>query len=91
VAFASRHDRHFGKHYAIPGIGFLMNMAELLGIFYIAVTGSGTTPGDAYKAMGVVILWCVIGAVWVGLNPKMRGTKVIHDPGQRAPSTVGAA
>ncbi len=91
VAFASRHDRHFGKHYAIPGIGFLMNIAELLGVFYIAVTGSGTTPGDAYKAMGVVILWCIIGAIWVGLNPKMRGTKVIHDPGRREPSTVGAA
>ncbi len=31
VAFASRHDRHFIKHKAIPGIGALMNIAELLG------------------------------------------------------------
>jgi len=95
VAFASRHDRHFGKHYAIPGLGFLMNIAELTGIFYIAITGSGTTPGDAFKAMGVVVLWCAIGAVWVLANPKMRGTKVLHDPGRRepepAPVTVGAS
>ena len=67
-----------------------MNIAELLGVVYIAVTGSGTTPGDAYKAMGVVVLWCVIGAVWVFSNPKMRGSKVLHDPGRREVSTVGA-
>ncbi len=89
VAFASRHDRHIGKHYALPGIGALMNIAELLGVVYIAVNGSGTTPGDAYKAIGVVIIWCLIGAVWVFSNPKMRGTKVLHDPGRREATSTG--
>jgi basic amino acid/polyamine antiporter, APA family len=91
VAFASHHEKHLFKHYVIPGVGALMNVAELLGVLYIAVTGSGTGPGNAYKALGVVILWCVIGIVWVFFNPKMRGSKVIDDPGRRAaPSTVGA-
>jgi amino acid transporter len=85
VAFASRHDKHPVKHYLVPGVGALMNIAELLGVIYIAITGSGTTPGDAYKALGVVILWCIIGAVWVVSNPNMRGTKVFHDPGKREP------
>jgi len=83
VAFASRHDKHPIKHLLIPGIGALMNIAELLGVVYIAVTASGTSPGDAYKALGVVALWCLIGVVWVMLNPNMRGKKVFHDPGQR--------
>ena len=52
VAFASRHDKHFGKHYAIPGIGVLMNMAELLGVIYIAVTGSGTHAGRRLQGDG---------------------------------------
>jgi len=92
VAFASRHDRHFVKHYLTPGVGALMNIAMLVAVFYIAVTGSGTTPGDAYKAIGVVVLWCIIGAVWVLANPDMRGKKVFHDPGrrERAAETVGA-
>ena len=55
VAFASRHDKHPMKHYVLPGLGALMNIAELLGVIYIAVNGSGTTPGDAYKALGVVV------------------------------------
>jgi APA family basic amino acid/polyamine antiporter len=83
VAFASRHDKHPVKHYLVPGVGALMNIAELLGVIYIAVTGSGTTPGDAYKALGIVILWCLIGVVWVLSNPNMRGKKVFHDPGKR--------
>jgi amino acid transporter len=83
VAFASRHDRHLLKHYGIPGLGALMNVASLLGVLYIALNGSGTSPGNAYKALGVVVIWCLIGVVWVMSNPKMRGTKVRHDPGQR--------
>jgi len=90
VAFASRHDKHLVKHFAIPGIGALMNFAELLGVIYIAGTGSGTTPGDAYKALGVVVLWCLIGVVWVLANPNMRGRKVLHDPGQREAAPVGS-
>src|SRR6266568_9495884 len=69
VAFASRHDKHPVKHYLIPGLGALMNIAELLGVVYIAATGSGTTPGDAYKALAVVAAWCVAGFIWVAVNP----------------------
>ena len=88
VAFASRHDHHPVKHYLIPGVGALMNIVELVGVIYIAVTGTGTAPGDAYKALGVVALWCIIGFVWVMSNPNMRGSKVLHDPGQREPDPV---
>jgi amino acid transporter len=78
VAFASRHDKHPVKHFVVPGIGALMNVAELLGVVYIAVTGSGTSPGNAYKALGVVILWCIAGVVWVAINPnKSHAQKVV--------------
>jgi amino acid transporter len=83
VAFASRHDKHPVKHLLIPGVGALMNIAELLGVVYIAVNASGTSPGNAFKALGAVALWCVIGVVWVLVNPNKRGHKVFHDPGQR--------
>jgi hypothetical protein len=68
VAFASRHDRHLVKHIAIPGLGLVLNVFEMLGVLYIAVTGSGTTPGDAYKAIGVI---------WVVANPHKRHAQTI--------------
>ncbi len=80
VAFASRKDRSILKHYVIPGTGFLMNIAEIAGIIYLAVTAGGAMAKDAYIAIGVVIAWIILGFVWVALNPAMRGKKLLHDP-----------
>ncbi len=77
VAFASRHDKHTVKHIVLPAVGAAMNVLELLGVIYIAITGSGTSPGNAEKALGVVILWCVIGFAWVALNPNRAHAKAV--------------
>jgi amino acid transporter len=79
IAFASRHDKNIAKHIILPGIGCLMNVAEMIFVLYIAVTGSGTTPADAYKAIGVVVLWCLIGFVWVNANPNKHHAKGVHE------------
>ena len=79
VAFASRHDKAFFKHFFVPGLGMLMNVAELGGVVYLALKAGGTTATDTNKAIAVVLAWCVAGVVWVALNPRMRGVKVFHD------------
>jgi amino acid transporter len=80
VAFASRHDRHPIKHYLAPGLGALMNLAELFGVVYLAVTAGGATAKDAYKSLGIVGLWIVIGVVWVAFNPnKQHARSVVED------------
>jgi APA family basic amino acid/polyamine antiporter len=80
VAFASHADKSVVKHYLIPGVGFLMNVAVLGGIIYLAVTAGGAMAKDAMIAMSVVGGWIVLGFVWVGLNPAMRGKKLLADP-----------
>ncbi len=80
VAFASHKDRNVFKHYMVPGLGFLMNIAELVGIVALAIMAGGSTQFDAFVAMGVVAVWIVIGFVWVALNPATRGQKLIADP-----------
>jgi basic amino acid/polyamine antiporter, APA family len=77
VAFASRHDKHVLKHYAIPIVGALMNIAMLVAVVYYAISTGGSAAEDAYKALAIVGAWCIIGVVWVMLNPKMRGTKLL--------------
>jgi amino acid transporter len=93
IAFASRHDKHVVKHMAIPGIGCIMNFLELVGVVYIALTGSGTSPGNAEKAIGVVLLWIILGAAWVAYNPdKHHARKVVElrqsEPRSTAPADV---
>jgi APA family basic amino acid/polyamine antiporter len=79
VAFASHQDRNVLKHYAVPGLGFLMNIAELGGVMYLAVTAGGSSSVDAYVALAMVAVWIVLGVLWVALNPATRGQKMIAD------------
>lgn len=82
VAFVKRHDKHVLKHIAIPGLGALMNLAELCGVVYLAITAGGSESKDAYKALGIVALWIVIGFVWVMFNPnKHHAKQVFSDRG----------
>jgi amino acid transporter len=80
IAFASRHDKQLFKHFFVPGLGLLMNISELLGIIYLSIKAGGTTQTDTVKALLVVVLWIVLGLVWVLGNPRMRGTKLFHQP-----------
>ena len=89
VAFASHKDRSFIKHYAVPGLGALMNLAELAGIVYLAVAAGGATAKDAFIAIGMVAAWVAIGIVWVALNPATRGQKLLADP-KADPKTAAA-
>jgi amino acid transporter len=88
VAFAHRHDKHVVKHYLVPGLGALMNVGMLFGVVYLAVKAGGATSKDAYKSMAIVGGWIVLGIIWVALNPRMRGKKVLHDPGRKELDTV---
>jgi basic amino acid/polyamine antiporter, APA family len=89
VAFASRHDRHPVKHLAIPGVGAVMNIVEMLAVLYIAFSeGTGTTPGNAEKALIVVALWIVLGFIWTMTNPNRHAARLaVAD--KRVPLPVG--
>jgi amino acid transporter len=90
VAFASRHDKALIKHRLVPGLGLLMNTSELCGVVYLAVKAGGDSSKNAFIALGMVVVWIVVGAVWVAMNPRMRGVKLLADPGAR-PAPVAAA
>ncbi len=89
VAFASRHDKHFVKHYAIPGLGALMNMAELFGVVYLAIKAGGVAADDAVKALLGVGVWMVLGVAWVAFNPQMRGAKLLDATAEQRPVLSG--
>jgi APA family basic amino acid/polyamine antiporter len=83
VAFASRHDKHVLKHTIIPGVGALMNVAMLFGVVYLAVTAGGTSSKDAYKSIAIVVGWCLIGVIWVAINPNKRHAKTVVEERKR--------
>jgi amino acid transporter len=93
VAFAQRHDRHSVKHFAIPGLGALMNVAMLFGVVFLAITAGGATAKDAYKSIAIVVVWIIIGAIWVAVNPNKHHAKKVHEDRKsedRSPTAVTA-
>jgi amino acid transporter len=85
VAFWSAHERGFVKHTLVPVLGAVANLAMLLGVFYLAfsagnlknaqgqpVVGS-QTQSDALTAIGIVVVWFVIGAAWFAWNSRRLG------------------
>jgi hypothetical protein len=55
-----------------------MNIVELLAVLYIAFSeGTGTTPGNAIKALVVVGIWAVIGVIWFLSNPKRSAARQV--------------
>jgi APA family basic amino acid/polyamine antiporter len=88
VAFASRHDKHLVKHTLVPGLGALMNIAELIGVVYLAITAGGATSKDAYKSIGIVVLWCVVGVVWVVINPNKGHAKRVVESRTSQPTAA---
>ncbi|MHB8512761.1 MAG: APC family permease [Actinomycetota bacterium] len=76
IAFASRHDKSFIKHYFVPGLGLFMNIAELFGVVYLAVVSGGDPAKEAYYAIAIVVIWIIAGFIWVASNPRMRGVKM---------------
>jgi amino acid transporter len=83
VAFASRHDKHVFKHRVIPGLGLLMNSAELMGVVYLAVKAGGDSSKNAFIALAMVAVWILAGMVWVAVNPNHRGKPILAVPNFR--------
>lgn len=77
VAFSRRADRSVLGHVLAPGLGALMNLAELAGVVYLAIAGGGSGATDAVKAIGVVLAWTIIGLVWYWTNPHRHHAKSV--------------
>ncbi len=91
VAFASRHDKHPIKHLVAPGLGALMNVAMLAGVVYLAIKAGGATSNDAYKSIGIVVAWCVVGLIWVLVNPTRHHAKTVVEERKAAPKEAVSA
>jgi hypothetical protein len=67
-----------------------MNTSELCGVVYLAVKAGGDSSKNAFIALGMVVAWIVVGGLWVAMNPRMRGVKLLGDPGARRAPVVTA-
>jgi APA family basic amino acid/polyamine antiporter len=68
VAFAGRPSANMFKHVVIPVLGFLANLVMLAFVVKLSISAGGNTQTDTLVALAMVVVWIVIGVVWLLFN-----------------------
>lgn len=77
IAFFHSKKRHVLTNIIVPVLGFLANIGMLVAIFYLGISGGGSTKAAAVMAIGATIVWLVVGVVYFILNSKKQGRSII--------------
>jgi APA family basic amino acid/polyamine antiporter len=80
VAFREHHSFHGFKHMVVPVFGLLANFGCML--FYLlgpipAIGVAGMSWHEPYIALGVSLLWIIIGGIYLAMNSKSRGKEIL--------------
>jgi amino acid transporter len=68
IAFLGRPSANMFKHIVIPVLGFLANLLMLVFIVKLSISAGGSTQSDTVAALAMVIVWLVIGVIWLIFN-----------------------
>lgn len=79
IAFAHSEKRNILTHVIIPVLGFVANLGMLIAIFYLGISGGGSTQVAAIAAIIATIIWLAVGVVYFAFNSKKQGRSIIVD------------
>ena len=77
VAFSHRPEKSFIKHFLVPGLGALANVAMLGAVVYESVTAGGSTATDTVIALAIVGAWILAGVIWLVFNSAATKTSIM--------------
>jgi amino acid transporter len=80
IAFAERHDRHVLKHYAVPVLGLLANLAMLFAIIYLYIIGNDDARHEAYICFALAGAWAAVSVLYVMITSAREGRRILHQP-----------
>jgi hypothetical protein len=79
-AFGGRHKRSILKHVVIPVAGLVANIGMLAAVVVMSVTAGGSTQTDTLIALAAVVVWIVIGAIWLVFNSAATNKSLLVKP-----------
>jgi amino acid transporter len=77
VAFLKTPKKNILTTVLIPIIGAIVNVGMLVGVIVLGVFAGGSTQLAAIIALGVAVVWLIIGMVYFNLNSKRSGRTVL--------------
>jgi amino acid transporter len=80
VAFAGRKDYSAVKHFVVPAIGLVLNVAMVISILYLYVIGNADAQHEAYICFAIAGAWAAISLIYVAVTSVRAGRPVIAAP-----------
>ena len=88
----SKDDYHPIKHRVVPLLGFLLNLGMLVGVVYLAIISGNTatahTAESAQVAIGFVVVFMLIGGVFLFVRSRQQKIAILHSEHPGALSQV---
>ncbi len=78
VAFAGVEKRGTFTTVLLPGLGVVLNVVMLVGVYYFNIAGGGSTARDTIIAGGIGIAWLVIGFGFLWIRQMVTGIPILH-------------
>src|SRR5713226_4116053 len=78
IAFAGVTTRNIFTTVLAPGLGIVLNVLMLIGVYYFNITGGGSLTRDTIIAGGLSIAWLVIGFAFLWIRQLVTGIPILH-------------
>ncbi len=78
IAFAGVKKRGIFSTVLAPGLGLVLNVLMLIGVYYFDITSGGNTTRDTLIAGGLSIAWLVGGFAFLWIRQMVSGTPILH-------------
>lgn len=77
VAFAHSKKQNILSSIIVPILGFISNIGMLVAIFYLGISGGGSTQVSAIEAIVATAIWIIVGGIYFVFNSKKQGRSII--------------
>jgi amino acid transporter len=77
VAFSKQPNKNPLTTIIVPILGALANIGMLVGVIILGITAGGATTTSALLAIGIAVVWLIIGFGYFGFNSKKSGKDVL--------------
>jgi basic amino acid/polyamine antiporter, APA family len=65
IAFHGRKERKAIKHFIVPGLGLLANVAMLISILYLYIIGNADAKHEAYICFALTGAWALVSIIYL--------------------------
>src|SRR5579864_1456957 len=84
IAFAGVETRGIFSTVLAPGLGIVLNVLMLIGVYYFNITGGGSLTTDTIIAGGFSIAWLIIGFAFLWIRQLVTGIPILHPEDHKA-------